>query len=71
MSTLTRERRVKEYIQALWVNLFRASQDAVAAGVTETEKAEQMRLRNEDKDLNLDQAFPLLRLFNADPKQGH
>jgi transposase len=39
------------------VNLFKASQDAGEAGVTETEKAELLRLRKENADLKLDRAF--------------
>ncbi|TFD39906.1 hypothetical protein E3T40_00335 [Cryobacterium sp. TMT1-19] len=37
--------------------VFKASQDAGEGGVTETEKAELLRLRKENADLKLDRAF--------------
>ena len=39
------------------MNLIRASQEAGEAGVTETEKAELLRLRKVNADRKLDRAF--------------
>ena len=57
VSTVARELGVKEATLGRWVNLFKASQDAGEGGVTETEKAELLRLRKENADLKLDRAF--------------
>ena len=58
VSTVARELAVKGATLGRWVNLFKASQDAGEAGITETEKAELLRLRKENADLKLDRAFP-------------
>ena len=57
VSTVARELGVKEATLGRRVNLFKASQDAGEAGVTKTEKAELLRLREENVDLKLDRAF--------------
>ena len=57
VSTVARELRVKEATLGGWVNLFRANQDAGQGGITESEKAELLRLRKENADLKLDRAF--------------
>ncbi len=57
MSTVARELRVKEATLGRWVNLFRASQDAGQGGITESWKAELLRLRKENTNLKLDRAF--------------
>ena len=57
VSTVARELGVKEATLGRWVNLSKASQDAGEGGVTETEKAELLRLRKENADLKLDWAF--------------
>ncbi|TFB61009.1 transposase [Cryobacterium sp. Sr3] len=58
VSTVARELGIKEATLGRWVNLFKASQDAGEGGVTETEKAELLRLRKENADQKLDRAFP-------------
>ncbi|TFD00500.1 transposase [Cryobacterium sinapicolor] len=57
VATVARELGVNEATLGRWVNLFKASQDAGEAGITETEKAELLRLRKENADLKLDRAF--------------
>ncbi|TFC26431.1 hypothetical protein E3O53_07895 [Cryobacterium sp. TMT2-18-3] len=57
-STVARELGVIEATLGRWVNMFKASQDDGEAGITETEKAELLRLRKENADLKLDRAFP-------------
>ena len=57
VSTVARELRVKEATLGGWVNLFRANQDAGQGGITESWKAELLRLRKENTNLKLDRAF--------------
>ncbi|TFB59641.1 transposase [Cryobacterium sp. Sr3] len=57
VATVSRELGVNEATLGRWVNLFKSSQVAGEGGVTETEKVELLRLRNENSDLKLDRAF--------------
>ena len=57
VSTVPRELRVKEATLGGWVNLFRASEDAGEGWITESWKAELLRLRKENADLKLNRAF--------------
>ena len=57
VATVARELGVKEATLGRWVNLFKASQDAGEVGVTETEKAELLRLRKGNADLELNRTF--------------
>ncbi|TFD69511.1 hypothetical protein E3T47_01515 [Cryobacterium ruanii] len=57
VATVAREIGVNEATLGRWVNLFKASQTAGEAGITETEKAELLRLHKENADLKLDRAF--------------
>ncbi|WP_166785680.1 transposase [Cryobacterium breve] len=68
VATGARELGVNEATLGRWVNLFEASQDASEAGITETEKAELLRLRKENADLKLNRAF-LKKPPSSSPKK--
>ena len=57
VATVARELGVNEATLGRWVKLFKASQDSGEAGITETEKAELLRLRKGNADLKLDRTF--------------
>ena len=57
VATVARELGLKEQTLGRWVNDFRARAAAGEGGLSETERAELLRLRRENSDLKLDRAF--------------
>lgn len=57
VATVARELGVKEQTLGRWVNLFKARSEAGDGALTETERAELARLREENSELKLDRAF--------------
>ena len=57
IARVARELGVKEQTLGQWVNAFRARQEDGGGALTETERAELLRLRKDNSDLKLDRAF--------------
>ena len=57
VSTVARELGIQESTLGRWVHDFRARAAAGQGGLSETERAELLRLRRENSDLKLDRAF--------------
>ena len=57
IARVARELGVKEQTLGQWVNAFRARQEDGDGALTETERAELLRLRKDNSDLKLDRAF--------------
>ncbi|MBG6185487.1 transposase [Arthrobacter sp. CAN_A214] len=66
VATVARELGINEASLGRWVNTFKARNDTAETVVTESERAELLRLRKENADLKLDRAFlKKASLFNA------
>ncbi|WP_354183241.1 transposase, partial [Arthrobacter sp. UYP6] len=57
VATVARELGLNEATLGRWVNSFKARNDTGETAVTESERAELLRLRKENADLKLDRAF--------------
>src|SRR5450759_3254935 len=57
VATVARELGIQESTLGRWVHDFRARATAGEGGLSETERAELLRLRRENSDLKLDRAF--------------
>ena len=57
VAVVARELGVQESTLGRWVHDFRARASASQGGLSETERAELLRLRRENSDLKLDRAF--------------
>lgn len=57
VATVARELGINEATLGRWVLAFRARDEAGQSDVTESERAELVRLRKENSDLKLDRAF--------------
>lgn len=57
VAVVAREFGVKEQTLGQWVNLFKSRQDAGDGALSETERAELVRLRRENSELKMDRAF--------------
>jgi transposase len=57
VATIARELGINEATLGRWVTAFRARNETGQTEVTESEKAELIRLRKENADLKLDRAF--------------
>jgi len=57
VATVARELGVNEATLGRWVNSFKARNDTGETAVTESERAELLRLRKENADLKMDRAF--------------
>ena len=57
VATLARELGIQESTLGRWVHDFRAWAAAGEGGLSETERAELLRLRRKNSDLKLDRAF--------------
>ncbi|WP_206751300.1 transposase, partial [Cryobacterium sp. Hb1] len=57
VATVARELGINEASLGRWVSAFKARNDTGETAVTESERAELLRLRKENADLKLDRAF--------------
>ena len=57
VATVARELGINEATLGRWVTAFKARNDTGQTEVTETERAELLRLRKENADLKMDRAF--------------
>jgi len=57
VAVVARELGIKEQTLGRWVNLFKDRQDTGSGVLSETERAELVRLRKENSDLKMDRAF--------------
>ncbi len=57
VAVVARELGIKEQTLGRWVNLFKDRQDTGGGVLSETERAELVRLRKENSDLKMDLAF--------------
>lgn len=57
VARVARELGIKEQTLGRWVNAYRARQEVGEGALTETERAELLRLRKDVADLKMDRAF--------------